>query len=287
MNLRTVVIQVNTRDNLAENLSNVERFLDQAADMGAQFVGLPEFWTYLGPYSGFESAAQTIPGPIIELLQEKARKHNMIVHGGSIVERDHQLTGKFYNTSVLINRDGEIVARYRKLHLFDVELANGEKHLESERIVPGNELVTAEVDGVTFGLTVCYDLRFPELFRSLALRGAQVLMVPAGFTLHTGRDHWEVLLRARAIENLCYVIAPAQVGQYPPNRQCFGRSMVIDPWGLVLAQAQDMPTVIMTEIDLEQIDRARAQIPCLEHRKPQVYELSNRAVKPFASAIGI
>src|SRR6266700_3711298 len=159
MNLRTVVIQVNTRDNPAENLSNVERFLDRAADMGAQFVGLPEFWTYLGPYSGFDSAAQTIPGPIIEVLQEKARKHKMIVHGGSIVERDPQLAGKFYNTSVLINRD-------------------------------------AEIDGITFGLTICYDLRFPELYRLLALKGAQIIMVPAGFTLHTGRDHWEVLLLA-------------------------------------------------------------------------------------------
>src|SRR6266702_3426184 len=162
MNLRTVVIQVNTRDNPAENLSNVERFLDQAADMGAQFVGLPEFWTYLGP--------------IIEILQEKARKHNMIVHGGSIVERDPQLAGKFYNTSVLINRDGEIVARYRKIHLFDVDLANGEKHYESERIEPGNDIVTAEIDGITFSLTICYDLRFPELYRLLAVRGAQIIM---------------------------------------------------------------------------------------------------------------
>src|SRR5947199_2060883 len=273
MNLRTVVIQVNTRDNLAENQSNVERFLDQAADMGAQFVGLPEFWTYLGPYSGFDEAAQTIPGPTIERLQEKARKHKMIVHGGSIVERVSTLPGKFHNTSVLIDREGEIIAQYRKIHLFDVDLANGEKHYESERIVPGDRVVTAEVDGITFGLTVCYDLRFPELYRSLALRGAQLLMVPAGFTLHTGRDHWEVLLRARAIENFCYVIAPAQVGQYPPNRQCFGRSMIIDPWGLVLAQAQDMPSVIMAEIDLAQIEHARAQIPCLGHRRPEVYEM--------------
>ena len=160
MNLRTESIQVNTRDNLAENLSNVERFLDQAADMGAQFVGLPELWTYLGPYSGYDNAAKTIPGPITGILQEKARKHNMIVHGGSIVERDPQLAGKFYNTSVLINRDGEIVARYRKIHLFDVDLANGEKHYESERIEPGNDIVTAEIDGITFGLTNCYDLRF-------------------------------------------------------------------------------------------------------------------------------
>src|SRR5437868_11049226 len=197
----------------------------------------------------------------------------MMVHGESIVEREPQLAGKFYNTSVLINRDSEIVARYRKIHLFDVSLANGEKHFESDRIAPGNEVVTAEVDSITFGLTICYDLRFPELYRALALRGAQVILVPAGFTLHTGRDHWEVLLRARAIENLCYVVAPAQVGKYPPDRQCFGRSMIIDPWGLVLAQVQDMPTVIMAEIDLAQIEHARAQIPCLGHRRPEVYEM--------------
>ena len=272
MNLRTGVIQVNTRDNLAENLSNVERFLDQAGDMGAQFVALPEFWTYLGPNSGFDNAAQTIPGPISEILQEMARRHKMIVHGGSIVERDPQLAGKFYNTSVLINRDGEIVARYRKIHLFDVDLANGEKHYESERIEPGNDIVTAEIDGITFGLTICYDLRFPELYRLLALKGAHIIMVPAGFTLHTGRDHWEVLLRARAIENLCYVIAPAQVGTYPPNRQCFGRSMIVNPWGLVLAQAQDNPTAIIADIDLKQIEQAREQIPCLENRRPTAYK---------------
>lgn len=271
MHLRTAVMQLNSRDNPAENLATVERFLDRAADMGAQFVGLPEFWTYLGPYAGFAEAAQTIPGPAIERLQEKARRHRMIVHGGSIIERHPGLNGKFYNTSVLINRNGEISARYRKIHLFDVDLANGEKHHESERIAPGDKIVTAEVDGVTFGLSVCYDLRFPELFRALALRGAQILMVPAGFTLHTGRDHWEVLLRARAIENLCYVVAPAHVGKYPPNRECFGRSMIVDPWGLVLAQAQDMPTVIMADIDLAQIERARAQLPSLEHRRPEIY----------------
>ena len=271
MHLRTAVIQLNARDNPAENLATVERFLDRAAQMGAQFVSLPEFWTYLGPYSGFEKAAQSIPGPVVELLQEKARKHKMIVHGGSIVERSSDVPGKFHNTTVLIDQDGNIVARYRKIHLFDVDLANGEKHYESERIVPGNEVVTAEIDGITFGLSICYDLRFPELYRALALRGAQILLVPAGFTLHTGRDHWEVLLRARAIENLCYLVAAAQVGHYPPNRQCFGRSMVIDPWGLVLAQAQDVPTVIATDIDLFHIDHARAQIPCLKHRQPQVY----------------
>lgn len=271
MRVRMAVIQLNSRNIPSENLAVVEQLLERAAEMGAQFVGLPELWTYLGPYAGYEEAAQTIPGPAIEMLQEKARKHDMIVHGGSIVERHPTIPGKFYNTSVLIDRRGEIVAQYRKIHLFDVQLANGEKHLESERIVPGDRVVTAEVDGITFGLTVCYDLRFPELYRALVLQGAQVLLVPAGFTLHTGRDHWEVLLRARAIENLCYVVAPGQVGTYPPNKQCFGRSMIIDPWGLVIAQAQDMPTVIMAEVDLAQIEQARAQIPSLEHHRPQVY----------------
>ena len=272
MRIRMAVIQLNSRNIPSENMAAVEQSLDRAAEMGAEFVALPELWTYLGPYSGYDEAAQTIPGPAIALLQEKAREHNMIVHGGSIVERHPTLSGKFYNTSVLIDRHGEIVARYRKIHLFDVHLANGEKHLESERIVPGDSVVTAEIAGITFGLSVCYDLRFPELYRSLALQGAQVLLVPAGFTLHTGRDHWEVLLRARAIENLCYVVAPGQVGTYPPNKQCFGRSMIVDPWGLVIAQAQDAPTVILCEVDLAQIDQARAQIPCLEHRRPHVYQ---------------
>jgi deaminated glutathione amidase len=271
MHLKMAVIQVNSRDNPAENLSTVERFLDQAAAIGAEFACLPELWTYLGPYSGYDAAAQTIPGPVIELLQAKARQHHMIVHGGSIVERHPDLPGKFYNTSVLINPSGDIVARYRKIHLFDVNLANGEKHYESERIAPGNEIVTAEINGITFGLSICYDLRFPELYRLLALRGAQIILVPAGFTLHTGRDHWEVLLRARAIENLCYVVAPAQVGPYPPDRRCFGRSMIVDPWGFVLAQAQDEPTVVVADVDLSFIDKARAQIPCLENRRPSVY----------------
>ena len=269
--LRTAVVQLNSRSHVAENMSTVEQSLDHAASLGAQFVALPEYWTYLGPYTGFEDASQTLTGPAIALLQEKARQHNMIVHGGSIVEKHPTHAGKFYNTSVLINRDGDIVAQYHKIHLFDVYLANGEKHYESERIIAGDQVVTTEIDGVTFGLTVCYDLRFPELYRALALKNAQILLVPAGFTLHTGRDHWEVLLRARAIENACYVVAPAQIGRYQADRQCFGRSMVIDPWGLVLAQAQDMPTVIVTDVDLSQIERVRTQIPSLQHLRPDIY----------------
>ncbi len=269
--VRTAVVQLNSRDKFAENMAAVAQSLDHAATLGAQFVALPEFWSYLGPYEAFEEVAQTLSGPAIALLQEKARQHKMIVHGGSVVEKHPTLAGKFHNTSVLINRYGELVAQYRKIHLFDVDLANGEKHYESQRIIAGEQIVTAEIDGITFGLAICYDLRFPELFRALALRNAQILLVPAGFTLHTGRDHWEVLLRARAIENLCYVVAPAQIGSYAADRQCYGRSMVVDPWGLVLAQAQDMPTVIVTDIDLAQIERVRTQIPALQHRRPDVY----------------
>jgi predicted amidohydrolase len=274
MQLRTAIVQLNSRNDLTENLASVERALEQAATMGAELVTLPEFWPYLGPYEGFDEVAQTIPGPAIALLQEQARRHRMIVHGGSIVERHPEQMGKFCNTSVLINRDGEIAARYRKIHLFDVVLANGERHYESERIVPGDEVVTTELEGIIFGLSVCYDLRFPELYRALALKGAQILLVPAAFTLQTGRDHWEVLLRARAIENFCYVVAPAQIGSYPPDRQCFGRSMIVNPWGTMLVQAPDKPTVVTADIDLELLARVRRQIPCLEHRKPQVYDFA-------------
>jgi predicted amidohydrolase len=271
MHLTIAALQVNAREHPEENLAVVEQLLDQAADMGAQCICLPEYWSYLGPYAAFDQVAQTVPGPFIARLQEKARQHGVIVHGGSIVERHPHLTGKFYNTSVLIDRAGEIVATYRKIHLFDVNLTNGEKHYESERIVPGNAIVTAQIEGIVFGLSICYDLRFPELYRLLALRGAQIILVPSGFTLHTGRDHWEVLLRARAIENLCYVVASAQVGSYPPGKQCFGRSLIVDPWGLVLAQAPDQPCVTLARIDLEAVERARAQIPSLENRRPEAY----------------
>ena len=273
MHLRTAAIQLNARSVPDENIAAAEQLVERAGSEGAQLTVLPELWTYLGPYSGYDKAAQALTGPAITMLQEKARKYRMIINGGSFVERHPQQQGKFYNTSVLINQGGEIVAIYRKIHLFDVELANGDRHAESERIVAGNQIVTAEIDGITFGMAICYDLRFPELFRALKLRGAQILLLPAAFTLHTGRDHWEVLVRARAIENQCYVVAAGQIGTNQPGKESFGRSMIVDPWGLLLVQAQDMPTVIIADIDLEQIERVQRQIPCMEHRAPHVYGL--------------
>ncbi len=273
MHLRTAAIQLNSQDVPAENMTVVARMLDQAGAAGAELAVLPELWIYRGPYRGYDKAAQTLSGPAITILQEKARQHNMVINGGSIIERHPDLEGKFHNTSVLIDRSGEIVAVYRKIHLFDVDLANGEKHHESERIAPGAQIVTAETSGVTFGMAVCYDLRFPELFRALKLQGAQILLLPAAFTLHTGRDHWEILVRARAIENQCYVVAVGQVGKYPPGQQSFGRSMLVDPWGVVLAQAPDRPCAILADIDTDQIERVQEQIPCMHHRTPQVYRL--------------
>jgi deaminated glutathione amidase len=273
MHLRTAAIQLNSQDIPAENITTVANMLDQAGAAGAELAVLPELWTYRGPYRGYDQAGQTLAGPAMSMLQEKARQHSMLINGGSIIERHPHLEGKFYNTSVLIDRSGELVAVYRKIHLFDVDLANGEKHHESERIIPGEQIVTAETDGITFGMAVCYDLRFPELFRSLKLEGAQVLFLPAAFTLHTGRDHWEVLVRARAIENQCYVVAAGQIGKYPAGQQSFGRSMIVDPWGIVLAQAPDRPGVILADIDTEQIERVQEQIPCLYHRKSQLYRL--------------
>jgi predicted amidohydrolase len=269
--LKVALVQLNARTSLAENMAATGQAIERAASYGVDIVALPEFWTYLGPYDGFERIAQTLDGPAITMLREQARRHHMIVHGGSIVEQHPTERARFYNTSVLIDRNGELVARYRKIHLFDVNLANGERHGESERIVAGEQVVTAELEGVTFGFSICYDLRFPGLYSAMAQRGASVIFVPAAFTLHTGRDHWEVLLRARAIENQCYVLAPAQVGSYPPGKQCYGRSMVVDPWGLVLAQAQDTPTVLIAELDMTQVSQVRAQIPCLQHRRPDLY----------------
>ncbi len=273
MHLRTAAIQLNSQDVPDENIATVAQLLDRAGEAGAELAVLPELWTYRGPYRGYDKAAQTLSGPAITMLQEKARQHNMIVNGGSIIERLPDLEGKSHNTSVLIDCSGEIVAVYRKIHLFDVHLANGEKHHESERIAPGEQIVTAESGGVTFGMAVCYDLRFPELFRALKLQGAQILLLPAAFTLHTGRDHWEILVRARAIENQYYVVAAGQVGKYPPGQQSFGRSMIVDPWGLVLAQAPDRPGVIMANIDTGEIERVQGQIPCMHHRTPQLYKL--------------
>jgi len=200
-----------------------------------------------------------------------ARRHGCWILAGSLAETSGD-PARPHNTSVLLGPDGSIRARYRKVHLFDVAVDAGPVDLESARVAPGDEPVLADVEGVRLGLTICYDLRFPELYRTLALAGAEVLAVPSNFTERTGRDHWEVLLRARAIENAAWVIAPSQIGG-PPGQPAFGRSMVIDPWGLVVAQAPDRESIVHAVVDSDRVAAVRRQVPVLANRRPEAYRL--------------
>jgi deaminated glutathione amidase len=264
------VVQTNSQDDKNANIAEVLAGIDRAARMGAQFVSLPETWTHLGRSRGDKAAAEMIPGELTDMLADKAREHSIWLHAGSMLEKvdEHD---KLYNTTVVFDPVGDVVARYRKIHLFDVDLAGQASFRESDTIEPGDEIVTFDLNGTKVGLAICYDLRFPELFRILALEGAEVIMLPAAFTMATGKDHWETLIRARAIENSVFMVAPAQVGDHPPGRQCYGRSMVVDPWGVVLAQAGDIPTVITATLEMDEIARVRGQVPSLKNRMPERY----------------
>ena len=269
--LRVAVVQINTRHDKETNLRRAETLIDEAAGAGAQLVTLPEYVSFLGPKEEHAGIAEDIPGPTSERFAARAKSHGIYLLGGSIHERSSD-PGKFYNTSVLYGPSGEMLAKYRKIHLFDIDITNNVSANESATILPGDEVVTADIDGHTAGLTICYDLRFPELYRLLALAGAEMLFVPAAFTMFTGKDHWEVLLRARAIENQAYVIAPGQIGKHEPgNAQCYGNSMIVDPWGTVIARASDREGIAMAEIDFSLLRSIRKQVPSLANRRPSAY----------------
>lgn len=264
------LVQTNSQDHPQANLDEVLAGIDRAARMGAHFISLPETWSYLGEDEGAAPAAVTIPGDVTAALAQKARQHGIWLHAGSMLERVED-EERLANTTVVFDPAGEIVASYRKIHLFDVDIAGQPSFRESDTITPGDRIVTFDMDGIRVGLAICYDLRFPELFRAMALAGAEVIMLPAAFTLMTGRDHWEPLIRARAIENTVFMVAAAQVGPHPPGRMCYGRSLVVDPWGVVLAQAGDIPTVITATLEMDEIARVRGQIPSLRNRMPHLY----------------
>lgn len=268
--LRIAAVQMNSRDDKAANLDTALRLIDEAAAAGAQLVALPEVWTYLGPDEGNFANAEPVPGPTTDRLAERARRHGIYLHGGSIYERAGE-DGRLLNTTVVLDPNGEIVARYSKLHMFDVVLDGVAAYQESATVTAGDEIVLTEIAGWQVGLTICYDLRFPELHRILALRGADLILLPAAFTLTTGKDHWEVLIRARAIENGVYVVAPAQVGQHPPSNWCYGRSLVVDPWGTVLATAPDTEGVVVADLTKARIRQVRRQVPALANRRPAAY----------------
>ncbi len=266
--MRVAAVQLNSSSDKSRNLAKAERLVRDAAADGAELVALPEKWNLLAAGEELQAGAEPLDGPSLNAARGWARELGIHLLAGSIAERGDG--ERAWNTSVLIGPDGEDLAVYRKIHMFDVD-AGGVSYRESEHEQPGAEVVTAPLGELVIGLSVCYDLRFPELFRILALRGARVLAVPSAFTLATGRDHWEVLLRARAIENQAFVLAPNQVGKAPPHFESFGHSAIVDPWGVVLATAPDQECFVAADLDLAAQDRVREELPSLANRRPQAY----------------
>jgi predicted amidohydrolase len=267
--MRVGLVQINSQEDRHRNVARAVELIGQAAAQGAQLVALPEYTTFLGRSEVQPQHVEDIDGETAQALSAAAKRHNVWIHGGSLIERSGQPL-KNYNTSLVFNPNGERVAMYRKIHLFDVDIAPG-SYRESDSLIPGEDIVTTDINGVRLGLTICFDVRFPELYRALALAGAKIIAVPAAFTAFTGKDHWEVLLRARAIENQCYIIAPAQWGEHPVGRMCYGRSMIINPWGTVIAQAADGEGVVVANLDMADLERIRTAVPSLANRRPGVY----------------
>ena len=236
------VIQMDSGNDVDQNLKELERFIEEAAEKNAKLIAMPENVNYVGDESA--KYAEDVPGgKTFCFLSELAVKYGVWLHCGSIYEKN-PADSRPYNCTMVIGPDGELKAKYHKMHPFDVEIKNGPAVRESERICPGNEIVTVDTNEVGhWGLSICYDMRFGELYRLMALEGAEILFVPADFTLNTGKDHWETILRTRAIENGCYVIAPGQYG-IKPKFQAYAKSLVVDPWGNVIAKASDQPCVI-------------------------------------------
>jgi predicted amidohydrolase len=266
--LRAAVVQLNSTGEKARNLEAAERLVRSAAADGAELVALPEKWNLLAAGEELIAGAEALDGPSLSAARSWAHELGIHLLAGSISERGSG--ERAFNTSVLIDADGEDLAVYRKIHMFDVE-AGGVTYRESAHEEAGEEIVTAALGAITVGLSVCYDLRFPELFRILAVRGAQVLAVPSAFTLATGRDHWEVLLRARAIENQAFVLAPNQFGATPPHFSSNGRSAIVDPWGVVLATAPDEECFAAAELDFAAQESVREALPSLANRRPGAY----------------
>jgi deaminated glutathione amidase len=268
--LVAAAVQMSSTLNKEENKETAEALIRRAASDGADLVALPELWSCHGLEDAYRENAEPVPGPTTDFLGKLARELGVYVVGGSILEGESG-SQRLSNTSTFFNPSGEMTAVYRKIHLFDVKVTEDE-YLESATIAPGNEIVTAKAGVATLGLSVCYDLRFPELYRLLALRGAEVLAVPAAFTLQTGKDHWEILLRARAVENQAFVVAPAQWGRKANGRWTYGRSTIVDPWGTVLATCPDRDGYALAPLDLDYLDRLRREFPALANRRAEAYD---------------
>ena len=249
----------------AANVDTAARLAREAAERGAALVVLPEVFSWRGARGDERAAAEPIPGPTSDRLAALAAELRVYLVGGSLLEAvpGH---AKVYNTCPLFDQHGTLLATYRKVHLFDVDIPDQVTVRESETRMPGSAPVTVSTELGTLGLSVCYDLRFPELYRALGAAGAEIVCVPAAFTFATGAHHWEVLLRARAIENQVYVVAPNQIGISASGVRDFGHSLIVDPWGTPIARASNQDGIILAEIDRGYLDRVRRELPCLEHR---------------------
>jgi predicted amidohydrolase len=267
--LRVAAAQLNSGAELEANLAGAERLVREAQGQGAELIVLPEKFNVLGASAHLRAAAEPIDGRTVAWARALACELRVHLVAGSFSE---SIPGedKLRNTSILVGPDGEICAIYRKIHMFDVEVA-GRRYRESDVEAPGDEIVLGDVGDLRLGLAICYDLRFPELFRILAVRGAQVFALPSAFTVPTGRAHWHVLVRARAIENQAFVIAAGQVGRHPGDHESFGHSLIVDPWGRVLAELPEGEGVAVADLNLAEQDRIRAELPALANRRPATY----------------
>jgi deaminated glutathione amidase len=267
--LRVAAVQLTSRQDVASNLERCQRLIATAAKQGARFVALPENFAFMGTEAAKRACAERLqgpPGPIRPTLIEAAQRHGIyLLAGGWPLVSDDPL--RPYNAATLLAPTGELLATYRKMHLFDVDAPDGISYRESDGTSAGSEVVCAKVDGFCVGLSICYDIRFPELYRRLVEMGADVICIPAAFTAATGHAHWELLCRARAVESQCYVIAPGQSGTHLGGRQTFGHSLIVDPWGEILADAGDTETVVVADLVRDRLESVRRKLPCLRHRK--------------------
>lgn len=265
------VVQLDTGADWNKNREQISLYTARAAELGVQYLQFPETSEYIG--SDFQGFAGMHEGEAKQFFSELARKYHLYLNCGSITEFREK--SKPSNTSLFFAPDGSCMAQYSKMHLFDVNVSDGPSYKESDDVLAGNEIVNVSTPLANFGLSICYDLRFPELYRLLTLEGAQVLCVSANFTKPTGIAHWKTLLQARAIENTCYVLAAGQCGKKSAF-EAYGHSMIIDPWGEVIAEMDDRPGILTAEIDLKRIEDVRRQLPCLENRREDIYQINIR-----------
>ncbi len=267
--LRVAAVQMRSTEDLAANLAICRALTAQAAADGAQLVVLPECFSFLGRGEGDKltiSETTDGAGPIMSTLRELATQHGVWIVGGGTPERIDDDPKRTYNTAVVIDPAGTVAARYRKIHLFDVDIPGGACMRESDATAAGDQLVVVEIAGVKVGLSICYDVRFPELYRALVKQhGAEVLLVPAAFTAHTGAAHWHLLLRARAVEDQCWVVAAAQWGRHNEKRESYGHTLISDPWGTIVAERAEGDGVVVATLDSATVDKRRTQLPSLRH----------------------